>query len=47
MARKQVDDAETVIMQEPEDMRNAEKAGLTPRKPEKTCEEMLNAIGDV
>jgi len=27
-------------------MRNAEKAGLTTTKPEKTFEEMLKAIGD-
>jgi len=29
-----------------EEMRNAEKAGLTTAKPETTFEEMLNAIGD-
>jgi len=33
-------------MQEQEDMRNAEMAGLTTRKPEKRFEEMLNAIRD-
>ena len=44
VARKRVHDAETAIMQEQEDMRNAEKAGLTNRKPEKTSEEIFNAI---
>jgi len=33
-------------MQHQEDMRNAEKAGSTTRKPEKTFEEMLYAIRD-
>ena len=46
MARKQIEDTETAINQEQEDMRNPEKAGLTTRKPETTFEEMLNAIGD-
>jgi len=46
MATKQVEDAETAIEQEQEDMRNAEKAGLTAKKPEITFEEILNAIGD-
>jgi len=45
VARKQVEDAETAIKQKQEDMSNVEKAGLTTREPEKTFEEMLNAIG--
>jgi len=45
VARKQVEDAETAIKQEQDDMRNAEKAGLTTTKPETTFQEMLNAIG--
>ena len=46
MARKQVQDAETVIMQEQEHMRNVEKARSPTTKPETTFEEMLNAIGE-
>jgi len=46
VARKLVQDAETGIIQEPEDMRNAESVGSTSRKLEKTSEEMFNAIGD-
>jgi len=46
VARKRVEDAETVIEQEQDDMRNAETAGLTTTKPGITFEEMLNAIGD-
>ena len=46
VARKRVEDAETAIKQKQEDMSNVEKAGLTTRDPEKTFEEMLNAIGD-
>jgi len=46
VARKRVEDAETVIEQEQDDMRNAETAGLTTTKPGTTFEEMLNAIGD-
>jgi len=46
VARKRVEDAETAIKQRQEDMSNVEKAGLTTREPEKTFEEMLNAIGD-
>jgi len=41
-----VEDTETAIKQNQEDMSNVEKAGLTVRKPEKTFDEMLNAIGD-
>ena len=46
VARKRVQDAETVIMQEQEHMMNVEKAGSTTTKPETTFEEMMNAIGD-
>jgi len=46
LARKRVEDAETAIKQKQEDTSNDEKAGLTTREPEKTFEEMLNAIGD-
>jgi len=45
VARKRVEDAETAIKQK-QDMSNVEKAGLTTREPEKTFEELLNAIGD-
>jgi len=45
VARKQVQDAETAIMQKQEHMRNVEKAQSTTTKPEKSFE-MLNAIGD-
>ena len=33
-------------MQEQEDMTNSEQVGLTTRKPKKTFDQMLNAIGD-
>jgi len=46
VARMQVEDAETAIKQKHEDMSNVEKVGLTTREPEKTFEEMLNAIGN-
>jgi len=46
VARKRVEDAEIAIEQQQDDMRNAEKAGLTITKPEKTFQKMLNAIGD-
>jgi len=46
VARKWVEDAETAIKQKQDDMRNAEKVGLTTTKPETTFEEMLNARGD-
>jgi len=45
-ARKLVEDAEAAVQQEQDDMRHAELAGLTFRKPEKMFEEMLVAIGD-
>ena len=46
VARKRVEDAETVSKQKQQDMSNVEKAGLTTRQPEKTLEEKLNAIRD-
>jgi len=46
VARKRVQAAETAIMKEHEDISNAKKVGLTTRKPKKTFDEMLNAIGD-
>jgi len=46
VARKRVEDAVTAIKQKQDDMRNAEKVGLTTTKPETTFEEMLNTIGD-
>jgi hypothetical protein len=45
-ARKRVEDAEAVVQQEQDDMTQTEIAGLTSRQPEKTCEQMLVAIGD-
>jgi len=45
-ARKRVEGAEAAVQQEQDDMTHAELAGLTSRKPEKTFEEMLTAIGD-
>jgi hypothetical protein len=45
-ARKRVEDAEAAVQQEQDDMTHAEIAGLTPREPEKTFEEMMAAIGD-
>ena len=46
VARTGVEDAETAIKQEQDDMSNAEKEGLTTMEPETTFEEMLNAIRD-
>jgi len=45
-ARKRVEDPETAIMQQQEDMSNAKKEQSTTRKPETIFKEMLNAIGD-
>jgi len=45
VAIKRVQDGERAIKQNREDMSRVEKAGLTTRKPKKTFEEMLNAIG--
>ena len=46
VARKRVEDAETAIEQEHQDIRNAEQAGLTTTKPKRPTEEMLNSTGD-
>ena len=46
VARKRVEDAETEIMQEQEDMRSAESGGLTAREPGETFEKMMDAIRD-
>ena len=46
VARKWVQNAERLIMQEQEKIWNVENTRLTTTKPEKTLEEMLNAIGD-
>jgi hypothetical protein len=45
VARKQVQDAETAIMQEVKDMTTAASAATTTRKPETTFDDMLNPIG--
>ena len=44
-ARKRVEDAEAAVQQEQNHMTHAELVGLTSRKPAKTLEEMLVAIG--
>jgi len=46
VARKWVEDTETPIKQQQEDMRNPQKVGLTTTKLETTIEEMLSSIGD-
>jgi len=46
VARQRVQDAETVILQEQEQMGNVEKGPSTTTKPEITFAEMLSAIGD-
>jgi len=45
-ARKQVEDADAVVLQQQADMMHAEIAGLTSREPEMSSEKMLVAIGD-
>jgi hypothetical protein len=44
--RKRVEDAETAVKQEQEDIGSAESGGLTAREPGQTFDEMLDAIGD-
>jgi len=44
--KMRVPDTETAIMKEQEDMRHAENTGLTTWKPEKTLEDMFQAIAD-
>jgi len=46
VARNRVEDAETAIKQEQDDMKCAESGGLTSREPGQMFEEMLDAIGD-
>ena len=46
VATTRVEDAETAIKKEQDTMRNAEKAGLTTTKSERTFEEMLHASRD-
>jgi len=46
VGRKRVEDAETVIRQEQENMSNVENARLTTTKPETIFEELLNGIRD-
>jgi len=46
VARKRVQDAETAIRRELDDMRNAGMVGSTSKQVVKTFEEMTNAIGD-
>jgi hypothetical protein len=45
-ARKRVEDAESAVQQEQDDMVHAEIAGFMSREPEKSVEEMMAAIGD-
>jgi len=44
VARKHVEDAETAVQQEQDDMKHAEIAGLSYGEPEKMFEEMLVPI---
>jgi len=46
VGRMWVQDAETAMKQEQEDMRAAEKVELTTRTSERTFEQMWNAIGE-
>lgn len=46
VAREIVEEAATAIGQVEEDMKTAEKAGLTTRKPKMSSGEVLNAIWD-
>ena len=46
MARKQVEDAESAIMQELKDMTTTKNRGATTGNPKTTFQEMLHAIGD-
>jgi hypothetical protein len=46
VVRKRVEDAETAVHQQQDDMTHAEIAGLTSKEPEKKFEEMLVPIGD-
>jgi len=46
VARKRVEDTETAIQQEQEDMRKAENVGLTTRESETMFQDMIVAIRD-
>jgi len=46
VARKRVQDAEMVIMQDLQDTTTAENAGVSSRKPDTMMEAILDAIGD-
>ena len=46
VARMRVEDAEMEIKKEQQDMRKIQNIELTTREPEKTCQQMLNDIGD-
>jgi hypothetical protein len=46
VARKPVQDTQTAIVQELEDMTPADSAGATSRKAERNVDERLNAIGE-
>jgi Uri superfamily endonuclease len=46
VARMRVEDAETVMMQELNNMTTAENVGATTEKLETTVQEMLNHVGD-
>jgi len=45
VVRRRVQDADTAIMKEQEDVGNAEKERSTTRTPEKMSQEMFHAIG--
>ena len=45
-AIKRVEDTEAAVQQEQDDMMHAEIAGLPPREPENTFEEVMAAIVD-
>jgi len=46
VARTRVQDAEPTIMQELKDIATAESTGAATREPDRTFEEMLNAVRD-
>lgn len=47
VARKWVQDTPTTIMEEVEDIRHAEQELSTPRKHEKSCDEILLFVRDI
>ena len=46
VARKRVQGTKAVMLKEPEDLRNAERAGLTTRTSDKPFEDIFNGIRD-